>query len=127
MGTPEWIAIAVAAGAALVGTFTRRTIRLVSFAVMIVALIGLAFNLYRGAEAQKTATPGIGSNNTIVNVPTPPNMGSGNTIIGPTDNRGNTIINQGGTAIGSGSCADSTSIAIGAGARAGCPSQPQNK
>jgi hypothetical protein len=46
-------------------------------------------------------------------------MGNGNTIIGPTDSRGNTIINRGGTAIGNGATADPTSIAIGAGAHAG--------
>ena len=38
------------------------------------------------------------------------------TLLGHTDSRGNTIINHGGTAIGSGSCSDATGIAIGAGA-----------
>jgi len=71
--------------------------------------------------AQKPDNPpsAMGSNNTIVNAPVPSNMGNGNTIVGPTDSRGNTIINQGGTAIGNGACADGTSIAIGAGANAG--------
>jgi hypothetical protein len=39
--------------------------------------------------------------------------------VGATDSQGNTIFNKGGTAIGSGACADSTSIAIGAHANAG--------
>jgi hypothetical protein len=61
----------------------------------------------------------IGDNNTVVNTPVPSNMGSGNTFVGPTDSNGNTIFNRGGAAIGNGACADSTSIAIGAGANAG--------
>jgi hypothetical protein len=64
----------------------------------------------------------IGDDNTLVNVPIPDNMGNGNTFVGATDANGNTIINRGGTAIGKGACADSTSIAIGSGAHAGnCP------
>lgn len=52
-------------------------------------------------------------------------MGSGNTLIGPPDFRGNTIYNRGGTAIGSGACADPTSVAIGANAGGGqCGSNP---
>jgi hypothetical protein len=59
----------------------------------------------------------IGDNNTIVNAPTPQSMGSGNTIVGPTDQAGNAIVNKGGTTIGAGACGDSTSVVIGAGAR----------
>jgi hypothetical protein len=70
--------------------------------------------------------PAIGDNNTVVNLPAPTSMGSGNTFVGPTDSNGNTIFNRGGTAIGSGAQADSTSIAIGAGARAGSPA-PETK
>jgi hypothetical protein len=72
------------------------------------------------APAAPQPAPGqIGNNNTSVNVPNPPAMGNGNTIIGPTDSNGNTIYNRGGTAIGAGATADPTSIAIGAGAHAG--------
>ena len=64
----------------------------------------------------------IGNDNTLVNVPIPKSMGSGNTFVGATDANGNTIINKGGAAIGKGACADPTSIAIGADAHAGkCP------
>lgn len=72
--------------------------------------------------------PQIGSDNTLVNVPIPPSLGDGNTFIGPTDANGNTIYNKGGTAIGKDACADPTSIAIGAGANAGCktPAKPQD-
>jgi hypothetical protein len=66
--------------------------------------------------------PQIGSDNTLYSVPVPPSMGSGNTIIGPTDRNGNTII-PGGTAIGNGACADSTSVALGAHANAGACAQ----
>ncbi|MGD0793325.1 MAG: hypothetical protein ABR920_16270 [Terriglobales bacterium] len=66
--------------------------------------------------------PQIGNDNTLVNVPIPPSMGDGNTFVGPTDANGNTIYNKGGTAIGKDACADSSSVAIGAGANAGsCP------
>jgi hypothetical protein len=40
-------------------------------------------------------------------------------IVGPTDSHGNTILNQGGLAVGKGATADPTSIAIGANAHAG--------
>jgi len=60
----------------------------------------------------------LGDNNTVVNAPVPLGMGSGNTIVGPTDSRG-TIFDKGGTAIGAGACADPSSVAIGAGANAG--------
>jgi acyl carrier protein len=64
----------------------------------------------------------IGNENTLVNVPIPKSMGSGNTFVGTTDANGKTIMNKGGTAIGKGACADPTSIAIGADAHAGkCP------
>lgn len=67
----------------------------------------------------------IGNDNTLVNVPIPQSMGSGNTFVGPTDANGNTIYNKGGTAIGKGACADSTSIAIGSGANSGACAQPK--
>jgi hypothetical protein len=61
-----------------------------------------------------------GSDNTLVgDVGNRSIKGNGNTIVGATDSRGNTILNQGGTAIGHGAMADSTSIAIGANAHAG--------
>jgi hypothetical protein len=61
----------------------------------------------------------MGNDNTIVGAPIPNQMGDGNTIVGPTDGNGNTLFNKGGTAIGKGACADSTSVAIGSGALAG--------
>lgn len=61
-----------------------------------------------------------GSDNTLVgNVGNRSVIGDGNTVVGATDSQGNTILNQGGTAIGRGATADPTSIAIGAGAHAG--------
>jgi len=76
----------------------------------------------RNSVEEKTPEPRqMGNDNTLVNVPAPPSMGSGNTIVGPTDPNGNTIFNKGGTAIGQGATADSTSIAIGANAHAGAP------
>jgi Spy/CpxP family protein refolding chaperone len=61
-----------------------------------------------------------GTDNTIVgNVPYRSIDGNGNTIVGATDSNGNTILNKGGTAIGNGAKADSTSVAIGAHANAG--------
>jgi len=65
------------------------------------------------------ATP-LGDNNTVVNASVSPGMGSNNTILGATDANGNAIYNRGGLAIGSATCAGSTGVAIGAGARAGC-------
>jgi hypothetical protein len=63
-----------------------------------------------------------GSNNTVVgNVPARTINGNENTIVGATDDHGNTILNRGGTAIGAGAHADPTSIAIGANAAAGQP------
>ena len=51
----------------------------------------------------------------------PPGLaqGSNNTVVMPTDGSTSVIMNRGGTAIGAGACADSTSIAIGSGANAG--------
>lgn len=76
----------------------------------------------------KTATgnPGIvhGSDNTIVGNDHRSIEGNGNTIVGPTDASGNTILNRGGTAIGNGANADQSSIAIGAHANAGATPQP---
>lgn len=60
-----------------------------------------------------------GSDNTVVGDDRRPIAGNGNTIIGATDAHGNTILNQGGMAIGRGANADPTSIAIGADAHAG--------
>jgi hypothetical protein len=78
-------------------------------------------------QSQSPPASQIGSDNTLVNVPVPQNMGSGNTFIGPTDANGDTIYTKGGTAIGKGACADPTSIAIGAGAHAGDCSPPAKK
>ena len=124
MGISDWIAVSLVGLGALMGTFGRNVIRITGVTLIVVSALGVTLSHYRQADAQNPSS-GIGSNNTIVNVPPPASMGNGNTIIGPTDSHGNTIINQGGTAIGSGACANSTGIAIGAGARAGCsPQQP---
>jgi len=70
----------------------------------------------------------IGSDNTMVNVPIPQNMGSGNTFVGATGPNGNSIVNNGGTAIGKDACADATSVAIGASANAGnCKDHKKHK
>jgi hypothetical protein len=61
-----------------------------------------------------------GRDNTIVGTtPIQSIDGDGNTVVGATDAHGNTILNSGGVAIGSGAVADPTSIAIGAHANAG--------
>jgi len=124
MVTIDWLAIALAGAGAIMATLGKKVVRVIGGAMVVVALIGwFASRSNQIAEAQNPPAPSMGSNNTIINVPPPTSMGSGNTIIGPTDSHGNTIINQGGTAIGSDACADSTGIAIGAGAKAGCPPQ----
>src|ERR1019366_4115150 len=64
-----------------------------------------------------------GNENTVVGH-APCHMGSGNTIVNDADTNKSVIHSQGGTAIGRGACADSTSVAIGASANAGaCASQ----
>jgi hypothetical protein len=68
-------------------------------------------------------TPAIGSGNTYVGQGPVPSMGDGNTIYTAADTNGNVLLHEGGTAIGAGARADSTSVAIGAGALGG--DQPQ--
>lgn len=63
--------------------------------------------------------PRIGNDNTYVGPEPAPSMGDGNTIYTLADANGNVILNKGGTAIGAGARADSTSIAIGARAMGG--------
>ncbi len=71
------------------------------------------------APARPGRTTVEGSDNTEVGVgPLPPIKGNGNTIVGPTDADGNTIITQPGTAIGTRANAGSNGIAIGAHANA---------
>jgi len=53
------------------------------------------------------------------NIPDGSKIGDRSVVVGPTDNKGNTILNQGGLAVGNGAKADSSGIAIGAGATAG--------
>jgi hypothetical protein len=61
-----------------------------------------------------------GSDNTLVgDVSHRSITGDGNTVVGPTNANGNTILNRGGTAIGRHATADPTSVAIGANAHAG--------
>lgn len=79
---------------------------------------------YRNAHSRAESTI-RGTNNTLVgSVSNGPIIGDGNTIVGATDANGNTVLNHGGTAIGRGATADSTSIAIGANARAGILASP---
>jgi hypothetical protein len=104
----------------------------------IIAGLAISEAVYPTANAQQhnpsttspptaATPPTIGSNNTVVSLPPPASMGSGNTFVGPTNSNGNTIFNRGGTAIGTGAKADSTSIAIGAGALAGSPAYEAKK
>jgi hypothetical protein len=127
MGVPEWIAILVACGAAAVGTLTRHTIRIVSLTIMAIALIGLVVSLYKKDEARNQTAQNIGNNNTIVSAPVPQSMGNNNTIVGGTDQNRNSIINRGGTTIGSKACGDPTSVVIGAGARQAACAPQQSK
>jgi hypothetical protein len=53
------------------------------------------------------------------NIPEGSRIGNRSVMVGPTDAHGNTILNQGGLAVGYGAKADSTSTAIGAHANAG--------
>lgn len=70
-------------------------------------------------KAEAPTAPGkMGDENTIVGNVRMANMGSRNTIVGPTDSNGNTFITQPG-AYGFGAQAGPGSIAIGANARAG--------
>ena len=57
-------------------------------------------------------------------IPDGTKIGNGSVLVGPTHAFGNTILNQGGTAIGHGATAGPTSIAVGANARAGLSSPP---
>ncbi len=63
--------------------------------------------------------PRIGNENTYVGAGPVPSMGDGNTIYTLADPNGNVLSNKGGTAIGAGARADSTSVAIGARALGG--------
>lgn len=66
-----------------------------------------------------------GKDNTVVGkTPYGSISGNGNTIVGATDANGNTILNQGGLAVGNGAKADSSSVAIGAYAGAGSAVPP---
>ena len=90
-----------------------------------ILLIGITQIMHRTASAQSTQSPcSAGANNTIVG-DAPCNLGDGNTIINQADANGNVILNRGGTAIGKDACADSSSIAVGAGANAGQCVQPR--
>ena len=92
----------------------------VSFALGIGLLaIATGIALVPEGRAQTTqASSQIGDNNTLLNVPMPNSMGSGNTIIGPNLPNGDTVYTQPGTAIGAGACAGN-GIAIGAGPNTG--------
>jgi hypothetical protein len=61
-----------------------------------------------------------GDDNTVIG-PTPKRMGSRNTIVGAVDGSTSTVFNKGGTAVGAGARADSSSVAIGSRAGAGNP------
>lgn len=65
----------------------------------------------------------VGEDSVVMgNVPPNTKVGNGSVVIGPTDNRGNTIINTP-MAVGRGAKAGPGSIAIGAGAGAGLPQE----
>lgn len=74
----------------------------------------------------------VGKDSVVIgNVPPDTKIGEGSIVIGPTDNKGNTIINTP-MAVGRGAKAGPGSIAIGAGAGAGSlqeqsPTEKQNK
>jgi hypothetical protein len=63
--------------------------------------------------------PTIGSDNTYVGEGPVPAMGDGNTIYTLANANGSVLLNRGGTAIGAGARADSTSVAVGARALGG--------
>jgi hypothetical protein len=64
------------------------------------------------------------SDNTFIGTPSEAlQRGSRNTFINTADANGNVLLNRGGTAIGAGSRADSTSVAIGANAGGGAPNR----
>lgn len=87
--------------------------------VAALALIGLLLLfVWKPKEAAMTDDTEMGDNNTLYgNVKPPKKMGSGNTIVGPTDAHGNTIINTP-TSVGAGAGFDPTGVIIGAGAGA---------
>jgi hypothetical protein len=99
--------IALGAGAYL-GSLTPGVERIIGGALFVggIAAFVYWFGYYRKEPAE---TPTIGDNNTVVGGGVPKSMGSGNTFVGATDSRGNTII-RGGTAIGAGARADGTSV-----------------
>ena len=79
---------------------------------------------------QKAAEPNegimVGKDSVAMgNIPKGLRIGDRSVFVGPTGWHGNTILNKGGIAVGNGARADSTSIAIGAGANAG-GGAPQN-
>jgi hypothetical protein len=67
-----------------------------------------------GREMASDNAPRIGNENTYVGAGPVPAMGDGNTIYTLADANSDVLINKGGTAIGAGARADSTSVAIGA-------------
>lgn len=85
--------------------------------IFIAALVGILSYLGIGPFSAKNKK--MGNYNTILNSSSTGTLGDGNTIVGPTDNNGNTIYNTGGTAIGFEACAGTSSVAIGAYSNAG--------
>jgi hypothetical protein len=100
----------------------------VSIGLLVVAGILFCSWVYTNVQApsgKPYGAPSIGENNTLLSVPVPPSMGSGNTIVGPNLPNRNVIYNQGGIAVGKNACADSNTVAIGSGASAGaCKKKP---
>ena len=95
-----------------------KEIRSLGFWVAFLLLI-IAFLSWMGISPSSNTQSTIGNQNTFINFIPKGKVGSGNTVIGATDDRGNVIFDQGGTAIGTDACAGSTSVAIGAYASAG--------
>lgn len=94
----------------------------ISIVLGVILLVGgLIWQFASPSAAARSAglVPGMGNNNTLYgNVHPPASIGNGNTIVGPTDDKGNTIIRSGpgGLAIGSGAKAGPGGVSIGAGA-----------
>lgn len=95
------------------------------FTVLVIIWGGLYF--WPSQETNTPVSTQVGDFNTVVgNVAVPNKMGTGNTIVGATDSRGNTTINTP-TVIGYGAKAGPGGIAIGAFAGGGTNPIPTNK
>src|SRR5277367_4398237 len=106
-------------GGLFMTSMSQQAISVAGIVISPLGIVGLAVWIIYYRKRRDKTLPNVGDNNTLVRVEPCANMGSGNTIIGATDARGNTIFNRGGTAIGAGAETSPTGIAIGANAKAG--------